>query len=267
MTQERPEEVERRIADDRAQIDDTISALQDRLSPGELLDQALQYVKSGGGETAGNLGRTVRENPMPLILTAVGLAWLMSSTSSTSRRAEHRDVAGYSTDDHRRADTAAAGLTQHPGETRETFEERKTEARAKALNLQRRAEETAASFRQRVEEAMSSLSSGTQGRTQHMAASTGDTARQVQTQASSFFTEQPLIAAAAAVGVGVLVGSLLPTTRMEEEAFGDTAEEVRRRAAGTAKDVGERAERVASDTAHAAAEAADRSARRETGQT
>jgi ElaB/YqjD/DUF883 family membrane-anchored ribosome-binding protein len=265
MTQERPQDVEDRIAEDRARLDRTVSALQARLSPGQLLDQALDYVKSGGGETAGNLGRTVRENPLPVILTGVGLAWLMTSTSSSGRAAG--GPAGMHTgEDHRRADAAAAALTQEAGETREKFEERKTEARGRALKLQRQAEETADAFRRRVEEAMSSLSSGTQERGRHVAASAGGTAGQVRGQASSFLTEQPLIAAAAAVGVGALIGSLLPSTRMEQETFGETAEEVRRRAAHAAGDVGERAERVASDTARAAADTAHDSARREAGQ-
>ena len=73
-----PAELEREIDETRADISRVIDALGERLSPGQLLDQALGMVKSHGGEFAGNLGRTAKYNPVPLLLTGVGLAWLMA---------------------------------------------------------------------------------------------------------------------------------------------------------------------------------------------
>ena len=77
-TPSNPNEIERDLAQTRARLDATIDALQQRLSPGEMVDQAIGYVKeSGGGEFGRNLMLTVRDHPIPVALIGVGVAWLM----------------------------------------------------------------------------------------------------------------------------------------------------------------------------------------------
>ncbi len=73
-SQELHEDIERH----RENLDRTLSALGDKLSPGELLDEGLRYMKSGSGEFFANLMRTARDNPVPMALTGIGLAWLMA---------------------------------------------------------------------------------------------------------------------------------------------------------------------------------------------
>lgn len=85
MSERTPSEIERDIATTRAEMSQTIDAIQERLSPGQLVDQALHYFKGGNGraltdgaaEFGQNLGRTIRDNPVPLALVVTGLAWLM----------------------------------------------------------------------------------------------------------------------------------------------------------------------------------------------
>ena len=79
-----PEQIEREINELRAQISDTLDAVQHKLSPGELLDQALGYAK-GGGAIAADIGRGIRNNPIPASLFGLSLAWLWYSGS----REEH----------------------------------------------------------------------------------------------------------------------------------------------------------------------------------
>jgi hypothetical protein len=71
------EEIQHEIEQRRHRIDDTLLELENRLSPGELLDEAVRYMKSGPGEMVMNFGRAAKQNPMPLALTGIGLAWLM----------------------------------------------------------------------------------------------------------------------------------------------------------------------------------------------
>ena len=73
-----PEQIERDINELRAQISDTLDAVQHKLSPGQLLDQALGYAKDGG-EIAANIGRGMRNNPIPASLFGLSLAWLWYS--------------------------------------------------------------------------------------------------------------------------------------------------------------------------------------------
>jgi len=78
-------EIEREIENDRERIGEKLSAIQERLTPGQLIDEALGYLKSSGGaEYFGNLGSTVKANPMPLALMGVSLAWLMMGSGSSS---------------------------------------------------------------------------------------------------------------------------------------------------------------------------------------
>ena len=61
-------EIQRDIDETRAEMSNTISAIQHRLSPAELIDQVIWHLRSGGGRTvaqgagefAGNLARTIR---------------------------------------------------------------------------------------------------------------------------------------------------------------------------------------------------------------
>ena len=50
-------EIEREVRQSRAEVEQTLDAIQARLSPGQLLDQAVDYFREGrGGEFARNLG-------------------------------------------------------------------------------------------------------------------------------------------------------------------------------------------------------------------
>jgi Protein of unknown function (DUF3618) len=94
-----PEEIERDIEQTRANIDRTLSDLQHRLAPNALIDKALASMRvksalrsagSGSADMAANLGRVMSSNPIPVLLTAVGIAWLAFSGSSPSRKAKAR---------------------------------------------------------------------------------------------------------------------------------------------------------------------------------
>lgn len=73
------QELEREVEASRAGVEDTIDAIRERLSVGQMVDEGLRYMKqSGGAEFAQRLGDQVKSNPLPLVLVGVGLAWLMS---------------------------------------------------------------------------------------------------------------------------------------------------------------------------------------------
>jgi Protein of unknown function (DUF3618) len=90
------EEVEREVQTSRAEVEETLEAIQQNLSPGQLFDQAVDYMRrSGGKEFLHNLGATVRDNPVPIVLMSTGLAWLMFSGSRSRRRDEAEDLGDY----------------------------------------------------------------------------------------------------------------------------------------------------------------------------
>lgn len=75
----RPVEIMREINATRDEMDETLSAIEHRLTPGQLVDQGLDYLKnSGAREYASNLGASLKTHPLPATLTGIGLAWLMA---------------------------------------------------------------------------------------------------------------------------------------------------------------------------------------------
>ena len=86
-------EIEREVEATRAGLTETLDELRDRASPGQLFEQALDYARtSGGAEFARNLGQSVRDNPLPLLLIGAGIGWLMMSGGN--RQASDARISG-----------------------------------------------------------------------------------------------------------------------------------------------------------------------------
>src|ERR1700747_1599218 len=82
------EQFEREAEETRWRLAGTLEELRDRMTPGRVVDQVVDYTRDGpAAELLRNLGREVRENPMPLVLIGIGCAWLMLASSRTSRAA------------------------------------------------------------------------------------------------------------------------------------------------------------------------------------
>lgn len=80
-------QLEREAEQTRAELANTLDALRSRLSPGQLVDQALQFSRdNGGGDYVRNFGVQVKNNPVPVALMGLSLAWLMISGKEPPRR-------------------------------------------------------------------------------------------------------------------------------------------------------------------------------------
>src|SRR6266536_2036320 len=113
MTQ-RSEQLKQEAEQRRAQLAETLEELRTRITPGQVLDQFVDYAgDSGAGEFFRNLGRQAANNPLPVTLMGAGLAWLMlarkSSGSGMGRGAmeKGRGLAGEATDTLSRWGSAA----------------------------------------------------------------------------------------------------------------------------------------------------------------
>lgn len=77
-------ELQREIEMQRTKVEDTIDQIQQKLSPGQMVDELLAYTKGGGGEFVSTLQRQVTANPLPVALLGVSLAWLMAKPANGS---------------------------------------------------------------------------------------------------------------------------------------------------------------------------------------
>jgi hypothetical protein len=70
----------------RAQMSGALNELRARMTSGQVLDQLTDYAREGpAAEFVRNLGREVRENPLPLALVGVGVAWLIIASERSAR--------------------------------------------------------------------------------------------------------------------------------------------------------------------------------------
>lgn len=79
MSTRDPKEIQSEVSDARHDLDRTLDAIQNRFTPGYAIDQTFQYLRGSAGGFAGNFSNKVQNNPIPITLLGVGLAWLIAS--------------------------------------------------------------------------------------------------------------------------------------------------------------------------------------------
>lgn len=230
--------IERQNEQLREDMGRTIAALERKLSPGQLLDDTLQLAKEHGGAMAVTLGQTIKENPAPVVLTTIGVAWLVGSILRNSHREDTQsweastdygdayEGVGTGTESSR-----ATGIRSRFARTRQHMRTKLDQAKSRlhshGEHLGEQLGEQTSGLRERVRHRTESL----RGSMSH-AAEYGHDAR---VRAQSFYNEQPLVVGAAALAIGALLGALLPTTARENELLGETRDRALRRA----KEIGE----------------------------
>jgi len=138
----RPEEIEAEIERTRANMDATLNAIEGRLTPGQLIDQGLDYLRhSGAHEFVSNLGDSVKRHPLPVTLVGPAVAWLMMADrhAGPSRSA---DSAGRATDAMHRVSDAAESVRATVSETTQATRETLAHAAAAARERASRVSET-----------------------------------------------------------------------------------------------------------------------------
>jgi hypothetical protein len=113
------EQFEREAEEARWQLAGTFEELRDRMTPGGVVDQVVDYTRDGpAAEFLCNLGQEVRENPMPLVLIGIGIAWLIVASSRTSRAAiaSAADCVARAANDIGTATSAAVNRTSEWGQ-------------------------------------------------------------------------------------------------------------------------------------------------------
>lgn len=214
-------QLEREIGQTRADIDSTLTAIQERLSPGRLLDKVLDYTKDNGGAFAGNLGRSVRDNPVPAALLGIGLGWLM--LAGRNRNGMPGDYAGEPNYGFPVAGDAGFIEGGGPAASAESVGERSSSlmeaGKEKASGLAADARQAASAAGQRV--------AAMRHETSHAAERVKDRAQHATASAAHFIEENPLIVGALAVAAGAALGALVPTTRREGEIMGAASNRVK----------------------------------------
>lgn len=272
-----PSTIERELAETRARLDTRLDQLTKRLTPGQLIDDGLNYLRHGqGADFARNLGSQLRDNPLPVALTGIGLTWLMavSAISAGNGRATSRPAERGFDDIADRALRAGDSLTRNAEESEEDFKTRVAQARAQVLGLQRETMETAAIFADRVQQALDNARQTARERLAQMGqaaselgqtvadrtrrtgeamAEAAEQGRDAVSRASAAIAEtidrNPMLLGAMGLTAGVVLAALLPVSEQEEALVAPAADAIRS-AADHVVERGTRAAEAAAAAAH-----------------
>jgi len=218
-------DVEREVEASRSDLDRTVEALKDKMTPGQLFDEASRAMGSAGQQVMSKFVEQAKQNPMPLAVMGLGLAWLMS----TSGKKESSPGPGYAEP----RSFAAEGSWEGGG----GLGAKLGAARDKAPGLVEGAKD-------RLSDAASGLGD--------TASSAAEKVSRYGQQAQQSFAElleaEPLWIGAAGLFVGAAIGASLPHTQLEDHAIGP----VRDKLLEKGKDIAQDGAQQAGDMAKAA---------------
>lgn len=254
------EQLEREAQAARAQVEATLAELRARISPGQMLDEAIDYARErNGAEIVRNFGRQVSDNPVPLALMGASLAWLMFA-----QRRPHDGAAAETKGDGSVATTEPASLNEGTDRTTAMASKmektsRRTARKAEAATA--KVSRAGASAYERAGEAID--------RARETTADAYDRAREVAGRSLSsaadgargltrFMAEEPMVVAGLGVALGAIIGALLPATELENRAMGEASDRLKRDAREAAREQWERGKDIAEDGWDEAKEAARR---------
>jgi hypothetical protein len=222
-----PQAIERDIDHTRADMRATLEALERRFSMERLIDMTVGRIRERGGEFATNLTEQAAQNPMPVLLTSIGLAWMMLGSG-------RRDVVSYGDE---QASVAGAGgrvrdaaerMRGAAGSTRETLQHAAQSSRdtmQHAADSSREALRSATqSSRETFEHAAESLrtrADALRGSATRVSETTRAHVDHARARMDRMLEDQPLMLGVFGLAAGAIIGALLPTTEHENRLLGE----------------------------------------------
>lgn len=91
-------EIQREIRSTRAELDETVHAIQNRLAPQQFINNVSDMVRDVVRQGSPKIMETVRNNPLPSSLVVLGLGWLFIRGSAGPRRRLGRGYGRYDTE-------------------------------------------------------------------------------------------------------------------------------------------------------------------------
>lgn len=262
------------IAETRESISDTIDAIQERLKPGVLADQAKIAVREATigkvedmmheaeqriSRTGHSVADSIRRHPVPLVVAGAGVAWFVASHRKDRARergprllVEERvttrafgeegfGAAVVETAEPPRRRRVIGGDGHRGGEIAERPEGVVETVKRAAHDVAEKAEEITSEGAEKVT-SVAREAQRTASRAVHEA---GERGRRLESRLEDLFFENPLAAGALALAVGMAVGLAIPISRKEEEWMGPAREKLADKASELAHAALEKVEEAA----------------------
>ena len=213
QTDEEVEVIATEIEQTRDEMTGTVQAIGDRLDPANIVQDAketvreatvgrVEHMTSNALETAGDTGsgilETIRQNPLPAAMAAIGIGLLVMNRSNgrSAYRADRYWEGGWrDADEYRTGYGTGPGMTERAGETLD--------------QVGQKAGRVASDVRSTVGELPDQV---------------GTTARDVGWNAQRVLEDNPLAVGAAAFAIGAAIGMALPETEVERNVLGQATD-------------------------------------------
>jgi hypothetical protein len=272
------EQLEREAEATRARIAATLDELRGRMTPGQVVDQLVDYARdSGGAEFARNFGQQVVGNPLPVTLVGAGLAWLMMAGRRKAPRGDGMASTSGVDDVAARMSEAGDGTAPEASGSLHRAHEWAQQTRATGERLNRRVGEAGSGLQDRmtaagatVRDAASETYDAAAERTRQGAEAIGRGARTMSDNVASggqslldFLQQQPLVLAGLGLAIGGLLGAALPSSETEDQLMGDASDAATSEAKSFAQEQIDKGKQVAEEAWSAAKPEIDEQLQRE----
>jgi hypothetical protein len=215
----RPEEIQAEIARARGDMDATLNAIEQRLTPGQLVDQGIDYLRnSGANEFVSNLGGSVKTNPLPVALVGIGIAWLMATGN---RKPSY---------DYMQSESSGPGMMQRASEGMSSAKDSLSQ---NARSARERVGQMGQTARQQVDRLKGQ-------------------AQRARSGYDHLVREQPLALGAIGLAIGACLAAVAPRTRQEDELMGEASDRLTEQAKEAGKEQLEKAQHIATKARDAA---------------
>ena len=227
-----PATLVREINQTRAAVSQTLDCLERKLTAGQLLDQCLTFFGMKGTEIGSSVGKCIKDNPMPVLLTATGIGWMMfgPSQNRTVVRYNHYDYADAEGMISTMSDKMQSGATA----TRQQFGKTTERAKETVNRTTDKVKETADRATDALHETVNKTADIAQSQV-----------KQVRNGFNQLLEEQPLILGAVGLAVGAMIGAAFPSTEQEDRLVG----EIRDKTLNKGKELGAQAYEKGSELA------------------
>ncbi|RAK57684.1 DUF3618 domain-containing protein [Phenylobacterium deserti] len=236
-------EVEAEVEAQRSELDRNVEALKQKMTPGQLFDEATRMAGGSGQQIAAKFVEQAKANPMPLAVMGLGLAWLMVSNNKQQTSGYSGYSSGYSSLDEPRSFAAESGVgamsdtggyeavSGYDGTTPDSHGGVASGLKDKAQGVAGKASSALSGAKEKLTSGASSVGQSSRSAAHSAKQTVGNVAGAARQRAGAAtqhaqqtFTDalnsEPLLIAGLGIVVGAAIGAALPATPAEDRMLG-----------------------------------------------
>jgi ElaB/YqjD/DUF883 family membrane-anchored ribosome-binding protein len=265
-------EIRAQIEQTRSEMSETINAIQDKLSPDNLKDQAKEMVReatigraeemvNNAGDTAKGLRasvmETIRQNPVPAAIAGISLGWLFMNRANGGSNSQGQYSRGYSYDRMRYSSGYPGAGNYGPGYgtgydggargNSGGIGEMASQAKDTVGDVASQAKNTVGDVAGQAASTVGDVASQARDTVGDMAGEAQYRAQQATYSLQNMLQDNPLAVGAVAVALGAAVGFIVPETQQEHQLLGQARDTLVDKAQTVAQDTVQKVQNVAEE--------------------